>query len=133
MNALELHTLLTQALARGLDPTTEVVINTEGQGEWALLESTVGDPTDGTEDYIWFTMRTNGHWADNRITPCHMHLDPDDCPPHGIVRLPIMLNNADVIALLDNYDMMNEVEQSDFVTRIARANGDELREVLFEH
>ena len=73
MNIMELKRLVDQALDRGIDPNTTVVIaHREEPGDWAILRE-VGDPAEpgnSYESHIWFTLYP-GEEADGRFTPGH--------------------------------------------------------------
>lgn len=97
MNVKELHTLLTTALARGINPDTTVVFDDDGN--WMIVSKAYDptdpeywdgdDPIDAQPSYIWFTLETDGTFADPRFTPGHYpheHYDNDPTPPHGIAR-----------------------------------------------
>ena len=79
MNVKELHDALTQALAREIDPETQVVFDCvpfECGGEWAIVNE-VHDPTDPEQQVIWFTLASkpgdlaDAEWADSRTTYGH--------------------------------------------------------------
>jgi len=87
VNVKELHDALTQALARGINPETQVVFDCvpfECGGEWAIVNE-VHDPTDPEQQVIWFTLASRpvdictrcgygcgcAEWADSRTTYGH--------------------------------------------------------------
>jgi len=77
MTAAELYNYLTAALARGLDPNTTVVIDTQSVpvdriDSWHLI-SDVEDPTlDDDEGLLWLTLYMAPENADPRFTPGHI-------------------------------------------------------------
>lgn len=90
----ELHAALTEALARGLDPSTAVVIGPEDH-DWQQTSQTIGDPTLNTEEgeWLWFTLFTAApadprstyahvaEWTDDRCACCGtVGHDDDECP-----------------------------------------------------
>lgn len=76
MNVTELHEYLTAALARGLDPNTTVVVDTQSVnpellGSWQLVED-VEDPTLNEDDgLLWLTIYLSRVSADPRFTYGH--------------------------------------------------------------
>lgn len=69
LNVRQLHKLLTDALARGLDPETAVVVETDdAAGDWMTLQVEAMDPTTSPGLVIWFTLQPNGEFADSRST-----------------------------------------------------------------
>ncbi len=71
MTVTELHAALADAIKRGIDPDTAVVVDTqrEATGGWYRLVDSFEDPT-LSDDYIWFTLNT-GDDCDSRFTPGH--------------------------------------------------------------
>lgn len=70
-----LHALLTDAIKRGLDPHTAVVVGPPDH-DWLQVSQTVGDPSDSPDrEWLWFTLFTAAP-ADPRRTPEHSW-DPD--------------------------------------------------------
>jgi hypothetical protein len=67
MNVKELHTLITDALQRGLDPRTTVVIADQG---WYRIVESVSNPQDNEDLDCWLTLFP-GQEADSRFTPAH--------------------------------------------------------------
>jgi len=94
MNVTQLMGLLEDALVRGLDPETEVVVASDG--DWCTLTMDVGDPssTDPDDGYIWFTLFP-GDCADDRFTHGHYRCDNDEETVDA--RLARAKEDADVI------------------------------------
>lgn len=82
MNIKQLHQALTEMLAQGVQPDTEVVI-TGADGEWHLI-SELTSPKDNLDYELWVTLFPSDDTADPRLTPAHYDSDPT--PAHGIAR-----------------------------------------------
>lgn len=110
LTASALYSALTDALARGLDPDTAVVIG-DADHTWYETSTDIGDPTDGSAGHIWFTLYTAEH-ADPRSTPEHAdrctycqtygHL-ATDCPEQPVTYYAVGWNVAGYMPECDVY------------------------------
>lgn len=82
MNILQLHQQLTEMLAQGVQPDTEVVIGSES-GDWVLIREATC-PVNNPDYELWVTLFASDEYADPRFTPAHYDSDPT--PAHGMVR-----------------------------------------------
>lgn len=69
MNITQLHQALTEMLANGCQPDTEVVIGSE-TGDWIRINE-VTSPVNNPDFELWVTLFASDEYADPRFTPAH--------------------------------------------------------------
>jgi hypothetical protein len=69
VNITQLHQALTEMLAQGVQPDTEVVIG-DHEGNWLLINEATS-PKGNPDFELWVTLFPSEEQADPRFTPAH--------------------------------------------------------------